>query len=192
MMSLGRFAGGVRLNEGKQVLAISLEKIVAINRDFEMIFTHELFHVYHKKMSPRMQNDTRRSEDILMAGMFIEGLATFAEGKLNPDKYHRRMVKLLVDWCDKGFYKSYLEEFLADNKLLSYKNFEKHKDLYRKWFYSKRNKSYPFPTEAAYCIGDKVVTKLSTKFSMAEMASWSLPKILSESKATLKELMSLK
>lgn len=152
MVSLNKFAGGVRLHRGKQVLAISMDKVAFLDRDFDMVFSHEAFHVYHKQVNPNLESSIRTSSDLLILGSFIEGLATYAEGEFNPKKRNRRMVKKLVEWCDTGKYRSVLDEFLSDNKKVSIDKYEETKHLYRKWFYTKRPKAYSFPSEAAYCI----------------------------------------
>ncbi len=185
MASLDKFAGGVRLHDGKQILVISVDKLAAIDRDFEMVFTHEVFHVYHNQKNPTLRADLSRSADLIVAGMFIEGIATFAEGHLNPKQKSRRMVKELVEWCDNGHYRRYIPELLSDNAKLAALNFEANKHLYRKWFYTARDQAYPFPTEAAYCIGDRVVSELATQHSMQTMVSWNVPKLIMESKRVL-------
>src|SRR5690606_6166102 len=187
MVSLHQFAGGVRFHDGKQVLAISMDKVINIDRDFDMVFTHEAFHVFHLHSNPTMQEDISRSSDLLIVGMFIEGLATYAEGALNPEKPHRRMVAPLMAWCDGGEYKKYLDEFLADNKVVSHAAREKTKHLYAKWFYTKRDGDFPFPTEAAYCIGDRVVDQLAGTYSMTEMAKWPVPRMIAEAKRILQQ-----
>jgi hypothetical protein len=185
MVSLNKFAGGVRLNNGQQVLAMSFDKVAAIDRDFEMLFSHEVFHVYHNQENPGLRAELGKSSDLLIAGMFIEGIATFAEGDLNPTKKSNRMVKGLMAWCDKKEYKKFVGEFLRDNAQVSALTYEANKHLYRKWFYTSRDKDYKFPTEAAYCIGDQVVEALAAKHSLKEMVTWNVAKINSEGKKIL-------
>jgi len=185
MISLNKFAGGVRSFAGKQVLAIAFDKLAAIDRDFSMIFAHESFHVYHHQANPKLREELGKSTDLLIAGMFIEGIATFAEGEINPDKRHRRMVKGLEVWCSAKGYMPYIAEFLADNDKLSAATYEANKDLYRKWFYTARGRDYPFPTEAAYCIGDQVVSVLAAKHNFRDMARWSMAKVIAESRPIL-------
>lgn len=81
MVSLNKFAGGVRLHSGKQVLAMSFDKLAAVDRDFAMVFAYESFHVYHHQVNPGMRAELGKRSDLLVAGMFIEGIATFAEGE---------------------------------------------------------------------------------------------------------------
>lgn len=188
MISLDKFAGGVRLHEGKQLLAISFDKLAAIDRDFAMVFSHEAFHVYHHQANPTMREELKTSNDLLVAGMFIEGIATFAEGELNPDRRQRRMVRDLEEWCRSKSYRKFINDFLADNKKLGAATFEANKNLYRKWFYTSRDQEYPFPTEAAYCIGDQVVAELHKKHSLSEMVRWNVSKMIDISKPVLKNL----
>jgi hypothetical protein len=185
MVSLNKFAGGVRLNAGQQVLAMSFDKLATLDREFPMVFAHESFHIYHHQVNPRLREELSKSSDLLVAGMFIEGIATFAEGELNPDKRHRRMVTDLESWCRSKAYKRYISEFLEDNGKLSAATFDANKALYRKWFYTSRDRDYPFPTEAAYCIGDQVVTSLSQKHSLQDMARWDVAKMIAVSKPVL-------
>ena len=185
MVSLDKFAGGVRLNKGQQVLAISFDKVAAIDRDFDMLFTHEVFHVYHNQANPSLRAELSKSSDLLIAGMFIEGIATYAEGDLNPNKKSKRMVKDLMEWCSKKEYKKFIGDFLQDNAQLTAVTYEANKHLYRKWFYTTRDKDYPFPTEAAYCIGDQVIEALAVKHSLKEMVIWDVAKMTSEGKKIL-------
>lgn len=188
MISLNKFAGGVRLHEGRQLLAISFDKLAAIDRDFSMVFSHESFHVYHHQANPTMREELKTSNDLLIAGMFIEGIATFAEGELNQDRRQRRMVRDLEEWCRSKSYRKFINDFLADNEKLGAATFEANKNLYRKWFYTSRDKVYPFPTEAAYCIGDQVVAELHKKYSLSEMVRWNVSKMIGMSKPVLKTL----
>lgn len=187
MASLNKFEGGTRNHDGQMIMALSVDKMAARGADFELVFCHEAFHIIQGQLNPNYQKDYKETKDRFLADMFYEGLASFSEIYLNPEKKEERAKAGLFAWCKKENCLKVVNEFLADNEKQATASEEEFSKLRKKWFSTSREGDFAFPTEVAYCIGEQVVAELAKKHSLFKMAEWKASKAISESKKILQK-----
>jgi hypothetical protein len=174
-LSLGNSLGGTRTHKGKTILIFGMDQLVKNGADFDILFSHEAYHAYHFQTNKTLNQQMEKSQRLLISMMYVEGLATYAAGQLNPEKYeHRYLDDSLKKACQGDTYKKYISEFLEDSKKFTYKDYEKKNHLPEKWFYINRKKKYPFPEMMGYCMGERVLNELGKMYSLSQMANWSL------------------
>ena len=93
MPSFGHFDGQTtELKSGRPAMLFGIDGIAQFHgehADLPVLFSHELFHVYHAQVNPALfpPNDSGPREDgkvPLYEVVWIEGLATYVSGALNP------------------------------------------------------------------------------------------------------------
>jgi len=164
------------------VLAFGMDMIHQLKGNTDILYSHELFHIYHLKKA-NITAQSFMSTGKMTLPLLLEGLASFASHKLNPSE---SMNDVLMDsdlakLNDKEIH-LLAQEFLkiANEKVYD----EKNPVIYRKWFGYKREKlREDLPWRIGYLLGFKLIEKLEKSHSFLEMASWS-PEVAHEKLVT--------
>lgn len=158
MVSL-RFDGKTGLVNNVPTMAFGMEYF--LNSDNAVgIISHELMHLYQRELFGDLNEPT------LADKAWQEGLATYSSHLFSRD--HRDDASVLLDAklaesCQKDL-KILVKKF---SKIVN----KKDKKLIDEWF-SGQQQNPETPTRAGYCVGYRVVQKLSEKNRSLEMARW--------------------
>lgn len=171
----------------KMGLAFSIDIISERGDDPGVLYSHELFHIYHVKkiqVTPELFEKAGK----MTLPLWLEGLATYASQEINPKASVEKVLmqddlaKLSAEEC--GWLAN---EFLkiADLKAED----DAHPERYRMWFGYNREKLRPhLPYRVGYLLGLRVASRLAEKHSLSEMALWPLATAESHVKKVLNEL----
>lgn len=153
------------------VLAFGMDMIHFLDGNPDVLYSHELFHIYHLKKADITLDYFMKSGKMTLS-LFLEGLATFVSYKMNPTAslddilMDKKLSKLTLE--DERYL---AQEFLtiAEEKAFN----EVHPENHRKWFGYKREKlRADLPDRTGYYLGLKIVEKLEKRYSLLEMSSW--------------------
>lgn len=165
----------------KEILVFGIDVIDEIDDDVDVLFSHEMFHLYHNQKLGDVKNGK------MTLPLFREGLASFASWDMNPDK---AFDKIMMDadlanltskdirWLAKEFLK------IADNKDNDIQN----PQIFRRWFTYGYQVRKNLPSRAGYLLGYKVVERMSQKHSPQEMSGWTAGQVHAEVKRVLRSL----
>lgn len=167
----------------EMVLAFGVNTMIEIDDDPDVLYSHELFHIYHyNRLNIDEKNYAEKSK--LTLPLWLEGLAVYVSKGMNPSKSDDKvfMSKELpkvsqkdIRWLAREFLKN------ADGKLYD----ETQLEIYQNWFKHGKQLRKDIPTRAGYLLGYHVAKELGKKHSSYEMAGWDLDKMHKEVKATL-------
>lgn len=177
----GNFLGraGISPSTKERVLAFGIDKIVEMEVNPDILYSHELFHIYHGIKS------NVDSDDRMIAHLWGEGLASFVSHELNPkvsikdvfiyespaqvsDDHLPRIAALFLRVANKRASES------------------KNSQIYFDWFLAE-TPTKDLPAMAGYWLGYKVAESLRTRYSLAELSHWSVEKADLAATATLKQ-----
>lgn len=153
------------------VLAFGMDMIHFLDGNPDVLYSHELFHIYHLKKAHITTTYFMESGKMTLP-LFLEGLATYASYKMNPtatldDILMDKELSKLTSEDEKYLAKEFL--VIADDKAYN----EAHPENHRKWFGYKREKlRADLPDRTGYYLGLKIVEKLEKRYSLLEMSSW--------------------
>jgi uncharacterized protein YjaZ len=153
------------------ILAFGMDMIHFLNGNPDVLYSHELFHIYHLKKADVTVEYFMKSGKMTLP-LFLEGLATHVSYKMNPTA---SLDDILMD---KDLSKLSLEDekylakiFLTIANDRAYN--EEHPENHRKWFGSKTEKlRADLPNRVGYYLGLKVVDKLEKRYPLLEICSW--------------------
>ena len=160
------------------VLAFGIDIIDEYEDDIEVLFSHELFHLYHLEKL----GDNPNSHITLQ--LWIEGLATYFSYVMNPNKSLEKILMSAeltevsqkdIRWMARQFYK------ISDAKTIGGKQL----DLAQRWFRFGKTPRKGIPTRAGYLLGFEVVQEIAKKHSLQDMTSWNALRAHQEVKAML-------
>lgn len=170
----GNFLGRVDTTQVKKVLAFGIDKIADMGVNADVLYSHELFHVYQSTKSN--VNDDER----MIVQLWAEGLASFVSHELSPT----------VSLKDIFMYQSTAQ--IGDDQLprlaslfLSVANKKDHPHYYE-WFLSEKD-SEKIPAMAGYWLGYKVAKALRAQHDLATMSVWSAEKAEQMATVALKQ-----
>jgi hypothetical protein len=178
-------AGDIATKPGETVLAFGMDMIVERNDDANVLYSHELFHVYHVALLDLNEEKSKRAK--LTLPLWLEGLATYVSGEFNPKAsdgtilLDHNLVKTKKDvaWLSEQFIK------IADNKAWD----EKDPGKYLTWFaMGKDTPRSDMPVRTGYLLGLEVTRVLAKKYSLYEMVHWDLDAVHSKVLEGLKGL----
>lgn len=177
------------LTNGKNkqiILAFGLDMMAERNDDIDVLFPHELFHLYHASVSD-IKNDGVEQNENFMLPLWSEGLATYVSSVFSPEKNDG---SLLMD-PDLGKVKKSDLPFLAKEftKIREMKISEQNGELYASWFSIRGNKlRTDLPSRCGYFLGLNLVRQLAKSHSLEEMVSWHKNEIYKKVSAGLTNL----
>lgn len=153
------------------VLAFGMDMIHFLDGNPDVLYSHELFHIYHLKKADITVDYFMKSGKMTLP-LLLEGLATYASYKMNPTAsldeilMDKELSKLNLE-DERYLGKAFLT--IADKKAYD----ETHPEIHRKWFGYKREKlRADLPDRTGYYLGLKIVEKLEQRYSLLEMSSW--------------------
>ena len=155
----------VRIGD-RPALLLGVDKIVERADPFEVLFAHELFHIYHGQVQGYQDKDALTMTSPLLS----EGLATYVSRKLFPEakiyfdpdleRFDKEAIPLLAEL--------FLEvvEVTKDSPHAS--------ELRRAWFEaeSPHKVEKNMPSRLGYLLGYEVIKELSKSYSVETMARW--------------------
>jgi hypothetical protein len=155
----------------KHFLAFGIDTLTIRDDDPDVLYSHELFHLYHGEAS-EIEDDGASANAALIDSLWAEGLATYVSKELNPSA---KMSSVFMDSALAGFPISRLSEIAQ--KFLKVRN-EKvhskdHPEVYGFWFLMNKQLDSRTPPRVGYWLGYHVAKELRQKYSLDEMAHWS-------------------
>lgn len=166
----GNFLGraGINPKTKEKVLAFGIDKVADMEVNTDILYSHELFHVYHGIKS-NIDSDER-----MIAQLWAEGLASFVSHELNPNASKKDVfiyegaAKIGDDQLPR-----IATLFLSVSNKQAFDPRDDH--TYFNWFLSEKEMEN-LPVMAGYWLGYKVVEALRSQYSLAEMSQWSAEK----------------
>jgi len=175
---------------GKTVLAFGIDMIVDRKDDPDVLYAHELFHIYHTD-AIGVNESVFLNEGHLTLPLLLEGLATYISWKMNPSA---SLSAVLMDQdlpkLTDGEIGSLAKMFLAE---ANEKAFDPKKpEIYKKWFaidpqYTLGQK---LPHRCGYLLGLRVAWLLGKDHPLSEMVHWKLPDIHSKVLEAIRQISS--
>jgi hypothetical protein len=172
------------LGNGTPVLAFAVDSLVLEHADMDVLFPHELFHLYHANHAG-IQNDGVMPDANLTLPLFAEGLATYVSSILCPG---RSDGQLLLQNDLGAIPHSRLPElatrFLADadQKAID----PAHPKAFGRWFMGSSSNYQPdLPNRAGYWLGLQLIRQMRHQYPLREMASWPPSKAQEETRSAL-------
>ncbi|MGB6306273.1 MAG: hypothetical protein WBF89_00670 [Steroidobacteraceae bacterium] len=172
------------LGDGTPVLAFAVDSLVLEHADMDVLFPHELFHLYHANHAG-IENDGVMPDANLTLPLFAEGLATYVSSMLCAGRSDGQL--LLQD--DLGALPvarlpEVATRFLADadQKAID----PAHPQAFGRWFMGASSNYQPdLPNRAGYWLGLQIVREMRHRYSLQEMASWPPSKAQQETRSAL-------
>jgi hypothetical protein len=171
MPSLRHFDGQTtQLKDGRTVILFGVDAIAEFhgeNADLPVLFSHELFHVYHAQVNPDLfppnVGGPREAENVpLYEAVWIEGLATYVSGALNPQAPVQDLL------LNKKLYDEGMPALpVIASRILA--KFDSTTDPDNAAFLQGGVKS-DIPPRSGYLAGYLMAKDLSGKYSLAELA----------------------
>ncbi|MBS1986256.1 MAG: hypothetical protein JST16_19005 [Bdellovibrionales bacterium] len=169
------------------IMAFGLDQITEGEDDLDTLFSHELFHLYHASMI-NVSEDRFNREGRMTLLLWMEGLATYVSGELNPYKSDAELLmnealgrqpKSELAWLARAYLG------VADERANDL-------PLYRKWFAgSGESVTKDSPNRSGYLLGLHVVRHLAKTHSLNEMMHWDLPMVHAQVPVALRALGSV-
>jgi uncharacterized protein YjaZ len=172
---------------GKSILAFGIDMMVDRQTDPDILYSHELFHVYHSEVAGFKIQDSPPDQRLTFP-LWLEGLATYVSQQMNPNASAGQvfMDENLAKVSEADLHKL-AKRFLKE---ANEKSFDEAKpEINLKWF-SAQYKDQPkdIPTRAGYLLGFKVAQILAQKHTLQEMVHWKADEIHKQTIAILKLL----
>lgn len=169
------------------ILAFSMDMISSRKDSMEILFPHELFHIYHFQVTGITQ-DGQMTDGKLTLPLWEEGLATYVSGQMSPGHSDG---DLLMD-PDLGSVPASRLAALAKKFLLQAeeKAFDSKKpEIYRSWFNVGKDKvASDLPNRCGYILGLYIVRTVVKTHSLSELTRWDPVEIHRQVKIALKEI----
>lgn len=172
------------LRDGSPVLVLSVDSLLLEHADLEVLFPHELFHLYQARRAGIENDGVMRDADLTLP-LFAEGLATYVSALLAPG--HSDGELLLQENLGKipiARLPEIARRFLKDASAGAAD--PAHPEPFKRWFNAgvKRDAS-DLPDRTGYWLGLQVVRELKRTHSLRELASWSPQRAQRETRAVL-------
>jgi hypothetical protein len=168
------------------ILAFGIDMITERNDNPDVLYSHELFHIYHGQTIGIKDDGVIASKPLTMP-LWAEGMASYASHELNPtasssdilmDKKLADLPASNISSLAKEFLKV-SDEIIPDGKIsTSYKN----------WFMMTYSFDSRFPSRCGYLLGYKVVEQLRKLYTLEEMTHWNPNHAHEMIKKTLREI----
>ena len=179
-VSLFSFDGATRTVAGNTALLFGIDGIAryhAPDENLQVLFDHELFHLYHAQVAPDLADD-----DVpLWDSLWEEGLATYVSAQMNPASTQDQVL-LAPGLAERAqaMLPALAGELLAQSDSLD-------RDEYAAFFYS-RNHRPELPPRSGYYVGYRVAQILGQGRTLPELARLRGPALKQEVRAALATL----
>ncbi len=183
--TMGQLNGGAADLDGKNVLAFGIDTIVVRGDAVDIIYAHELFHVYH---IDRIGTEDWGTKARMSVPLWLEGLATHVSEVLCPGRteaeYYNSDELPLIEESERA---ALATAFLKDVERLAWA--PSGGGSYGLWFLpyvGEDGKNLGRPERAGYYLGRHAVRRLAQDHELIDMAGWQLPRIHKEMLAALR------
>ena len=170
---------------GQTVLAFGIDMSVALKNDPDVLYSHELFHIYHTS-AIGLNEEIFTKSGRLSLPLWLEGLATYVSQQMNPTASSEAiLMDSSLSKLSRDDVRSLSRLFLND---VEQKAFDvSQPGIYKKWFAIDPAFKLPthYPMRSGYFLGLNVVTELAKTHSLAEMVHWHVTEIHSNVKTAL-------
>lgn len=153
------------------VLAFGIDTFLAFHDRYDIVYPHELFHIYHALRSGFL-NDGVMENLPLTVPLWEEGLAVYVSGILNPGATEAELLddKDLGRVPDREV-KRLAHLFLAQADRLAVD--PAHPEIFKSWFSAgPTNSRAGIPSRCAYLLGLRVARRLAKTHTLNEMTGW--------------------
>lgn len=179
------FDGKAGVVDNHLVLAFGIDRIVEENSNPDVLYSHELFHIYHNQ---RMIRHLRtRTFSSLMLALWAEGFAVYVSAQLNPTakRYDIFMDPYLAAVAPKEM------PWIATRFLTDMNRDGDPRDLHATWFalFAPHSLRKDLPSRCGYLLGYEVVRLLAQTYSVGEMTDWSADEINEHVRGALQTLI---
>jgi hypothetical protein len=156
----------------KAVLAFGADIIVQLNGNLDVLFSHEVFHLYHQNKLGFTEQDYLEKGKLTLP-LWTEGLATYVSFILNPNA---SMGDVLMSEELAIIKKQDLSVLALEFLKVSHeKSFDPLKPMiYQSWFSYGGKINDKFPTRVGYLLGFYIVRHLSSVHQIQEMVTWDI------------------
>lgn len=176
--SFGDMDGGTRNIDNKVYFILGIDGMVKYHKGMTSetpFFHHELFHVYHGQFLAE--------EQIVWLALWVEGLATYASKKLNPEATYKDM---LLDMPHGMINKINSDLLFHWNDLES--KLESRKDTDFTHYFLMNSKHKRIVVRSGYYLGYLIAKEIGQEKDLSEMAKMSRDEILPTIRKTIKKL----
>ena len=177
---------GVRA-DGKPVLVFAIDTLVLAKSNYDVLFPHELFHLYHANRAG-IRNDGVMPGVTLALPLFAEGLATYVSSQVAPDHSDGELL-LQNDLAQIAHadLPKIAGSFLADAQFKAID--DEHPEAFKRWFYGGRKPFQPcLPNRSGYWLGLQLIRQLREHHSLREIAGWNPAQAEQHTLAALHEM----
>ncbi|WP_285574483.1 hypothetical protein [Geothrix limicola] len=174
---------GVRA-DGSPVLLLAADSLLLEQANLDVLFPHELFHLYHARHAGILNDGVMPGARLLLP-LFVEGLATCVSVRLAPGSTEGQLLLqedlgAIPEQRLPAIATRFLAE--ADEPVLD----GGPTTAFKRWFNAARTPQQPdLPNRAGYWLGLHVIRALLRDRSLQELASWPPARAEAETQATL-------
>lgn len=158
-----------------KVLAFSIDRLTIENINLDVVYSHELFHIYHSEKSGIVDDDRIQATYPLTIALWAEGLATSVSRELNPQASNLDifLYEQLADLPEAQITRL-ARAFLNIARTPAYN--AKDPEPYSNWFLTTKTFGGGYPPSAGYWLGYKVVEILRKQYDLRQMSQWNVKK----------------
>ncbi len=164
------FTGKAAHDNNESLIGFGIDLITKFNLDINVIFSHELFHIYHRQAAQIDKYFPHNMNELPLAFLWKEGLATYVSQVMNDKASLADILtsKELPKVSEEGLYwlaSKFLADLLNDSEEIS-----------DKWFVASGTMAQQdgIPARSGYLLGYRVIQMIAhyTECSTAELAHW--------------------
>lgn len=176
------------LKDGTPVLALSIDTLLLEKADPNILFPHELFHLYDANHAG-ITNDGVMPGTQLTLPLFEEGLATYVSSQVTPAHTDGEyLLQASLGALPASRLPEVAKRFLADANMPTIDPAH-HSMAYGRWFEG-NDKPYQadLPNRSGYWLGLNLIRQMAKTHSLPEMAAWGPAEAEQQTLAALKQM----
>jgi len=176
------------LQDGKPVLALAIDTLLLEKADPNILFPHELFHLYDATYAG-ITNDGVMPGTKLTLPLFEEGLATYVSTQVTPGHTDGEyLLQASLGALPASRLPEVARRFLADADMPTIDPTH-HSMAFGRWFEG-NDKPYQadLPNRSGYWLGLNLIRQMAKTHSLPEMASWAPAQAQQETLAALRQM----
>lgn len=169
------------LADGKPVLALSMDTLILEKADTDILFPHELFHLYDADRAGITNDGVMPGSDLTLP-LFEEGLATYVSTLVTPGHTDGQyLLQNSLGALPAGRLPDTAKRFLADAGQPAVGS-----KAYARWFEGNDTPFQPdLPNRSGYWLGLNLIRQMVKTHPLQDMAAWSPAKAQQETRAAL-------
>lgn len=176
------------LKDGTPVLALAIDTLLLEKADPDILFPHELFHLYDARRAG-ITNDGVMPGTKLTLPLFEEGLATYVSTQVTPGHTDGGyLLQASLGALPASRLQEVARRFLADADALTID--PAHRSMaFGRWFEG-NDKPYQadLPNRSGYWLGLNLIRQMAKTYSLPEMASWGPAQAQEQTLAALRQM----